>query len=86
MGEPNAILDGLVAVARHTTRQRQLAEGTAPGTTKLADHARTGKGNGAGRPPPKGKGKVMYLLADTRAETPVKSKSLKRLLKQKGRK
>lgn len=36
--------------------------------------------------PPKGKGKVMYRLDDKRAETPVKSKSLKRLLKQKGRK
>ncbi len=36
--------------------------------------------------PPKGKGKVMYRLPDPRDETPVKSKSLKRLLKQKGRK
>lgn len=36
--------------------------------------------------PPKGKGKVMYLLPDPRTETPVKSKSLKRLLGQKGRK
>ena len=36
--------------------------------------------------PPKGKGKVMYRLDDKPAETPVKSKSLKRLLNQKGRK
>lgn len=36
--------------------------------------------------PPKGKGKVMYRLDDKPAETPVKSKSLKRLLKQKARK
>lgn len=57
--EPNAILDGLVAVARHTTRQRQLAEGTAPGTETLAAHApgANGKSNGAGKPPPKGKPK-----------------------------
>ena len=39
-----------------------------------------------GHNPPKGKGKVMYRLDDPRAETPMKSKSLKRLLKQKGRK
>lgn len=36
--------------------------------------------------PPRGKGKVMYRLDDKPADTPVKSKSLKRLLKQKGRK
>ena len=36
--------------------------------------------------PPKGKGKVMYLLDDKRSKPPVKTKSLKRLLKQKGRK
>lgn len=36
--------------------------------------------------PPKGKGKFQHRLDDKRAETPVKSKSLKRLLKQKGRK
>lgn len=36
--------------------------------------------------PPKGKGKFQYRLDDKPAETPVKSKSLKRLLKQKARK
>lgn len=36
--------------------------------------------------PPKGKGKVMYRLDDKRSKPPVKTKSLKRLLKQKGRK
>lgn len=36
--------------------------------------------------PPKGKGKFQYRLDDKRPETPVKSKSLKRLLNQKGRK
>jgi len=39
-----------------------------------------------GHNPPKGKGKFQYRLDDKRAETPVKSKSLKRLLNQKGRK
>lgn len=36
--------------------------------------------------PPKGKGKFQYRLDDKPVETPVKSKSLKRLLKQKARK
>ena len=36
--------------------------------------------------PPKCKGKVMYRLDDKRRKPPVKTKSLKRLLKQKGRK
>lgn len=36
--------------------------------------------------PPKGKGKFQYRLDDKRPKTPAKSKSLKRLLKQKGRK
>jgi len=36
--------------------------------------------------PPKGKGKTMYRLDDKRSKPPVKTKSLKRLLKQKGRK
>ena len=36
--------------------------------------------------PPKGKGKFQYRLDDKPAKTPVKSKSLKRLLKQKARK
>lgn len=39
-----------------------------------------------GHNPPKGKGKFQHRLDDKRADTPVKSKSLKRLLKQKGRK
>jgi len=36
--------------------------------------------------PPKGKGKFQYRLDDPRVKPPVKTKSLKRLLKQKGRK
>lgn len=36
--------------------------------------------------PPKGKGKFQYRLEDPRVKPPVKSKSLKHLLKQKGRK
>jgi hypothetical protein len=36
--------------------------------------------------PPRGKGKVMYRLNDPHVKPPVKSKSLKRLLKQRGRK
>lgn len=35
---------------------------------------------------PKGKGKTMYRLDDKRSKPPVKTKSLKRLLKHKGRK